>query len=186
MPTASRRMRANASSSIAVTARPASTMLPELARSSPASTISRLVLPDPDGPMIPTASPATISRSMPRRMLTGPAAEGTVRCRFLTCTSGTGDGKVASMAAPYGVRGRWRKAIIALALMLPTVTEGAPVRLLVLGDSLSAGYGLAQPDGFEAQLGAALRAGGHEVAVVGGGGCGGTLGGGPGGGARVR
>ena len=70
------------------------------------------------------------------------------------------------MAAPYGVRGRWRKAIIALALMLPTVTEGAPVRLLVLGDSLSAGYGLAQPDGFEAQLGAALRAGGHDVAIV--------------------
>ena len=50
--------------------------------------------------------------------------------------------------------------------MLPTVTEGAPVRLLVLGDSLSAGYGLAQPDGFEAQLGAALRAGGHDVAIV--------------------
>ena len=123
MPIVARRRRANASSSIAVTACPASIMLPALARSSPASTISRLVLPEPDGPMIPTASPAAMSRSMPRRMLTGPAAEGTVRCRFLTCTSGTGDGGVASMAAPYGVRGRWRKAIIALALVLPTATQ---------------------------------------------------------------
>jgi acyl-CoA thioesterase I len=50
--------------------------------------------------------------------------------------------------------------------MLPTVTEGAPVRLLVLGDSLSAGYGLAQADGFEAQLAAALRAHGRDVAIV--------------------
>ena len=42
----------------------------------------------------------------------------------------------------------------------------APVRLLVLGNSLSAGYGLAQADGFEAQLGAALRSHGRDVAIV--------------------
>src|ERR1700755_2414481 len=119
-------------------------MLPELARSSPASTISRLVLPDPDGPMTPTASPAAMSRSMPRRMLTGPAAEGTVRCRFLTCTSGTSDGGVASMAAPYGVRTLWRKVALALVLLLPAAASPGPLRLLVLGDSLSAGFGLAQ------------------------------------------
>ena len=43
---------------------------------------------------MPTASPGAISRSMPRRMLTGPAAEGTVRRRSRTCTSGwkAGDG----------------------------------------------------------------------------------------------
>jgi acyl-CoA thioesterase-1 len=70
------------------------------------------------------------------------------------------------MAAPYGVRTRWRKAVIALALLLPVATHAAPVRLLVLGDSLSAGYGLAQADGFEAQLGAALRAQGRDVAIV--------------------
>ena len=55
---ASRRSRASASSSSAVTSWPASTTLPEVARSSPASTISRLVLPEPDGPTRPTASPA--------------------------------------------------------------------------------------------------------------------------------
>src|SRR4029077_19445462 len=101
-----------------------------------------------------------------RRMLTGPAAEGTVRCRFLTCTSGIGDGRVASMAAPYGVRDRWRKAIIALALVLLAAAGPAPVRLLVLGDSLSAGYGLARAEGFEALLSSGLRAHAPAVALV--------------------
>ncbi len=44
--------------------------------------------------------------------------------------------------------------------------RAAPLRLLVLGDSLAAGYGLAHPDGFEAQLEAALRAHGHQVQVI--------------------
>ena len=70
------------------------------------------------------------------------------------------------MAAPYGLRGRWRKAIIALGLLLPFAAGAAPVRLLVLGDSLSAGYGLAHDDGFEAQLAAGLRARGHDVRIV--------------------
>jgi acyl-CoA thioesterase I len=41
-----------------------------------------------------------------------------------------------------------------------------PLRLLVLGDSLSAGYGLPHADGFEAQLEQALHARGHDVTVV--------------------
>lgn len=41
-----------------------------------------------------------------------------------------------------------------------------PVRLLILGDSLAAGYGLAAPDGFQARLAAALRARGREVVLV--------------------
>ncbi len=44
--------------------------------------------------------------------------------------------------------------------------HSAPVRLLVLGDSLSAGYGLAHADGFEAQLQAALAARGREVRII--------------------
>jgi acyl-CoA thioesterase-1 len=70
------------------------------------------------------------------------------------------------MAAPYGVRARWRKATIVLALLLPAATEAPPARLLVLGDSLSAGYGLGHADGFEAQLAAALKAHGHDVRIV--------------------
>jgi acyl-CoA thioesterase I len=74
------------------------------------------------------------------------------------------------MAAPYGVRSRRREAVIGLALFLLTATGpgvcAAPVRLLVLGDSLSAGYGLPHDDGFEVQLAAALRAHGHDVAII--------------------
>jgi acyl-CoA thioesterase-1 len=42
----------------------------------------------------------------------------------------------------------------------------APVRLLILGDSLTAGYGLPVQDGFQAKLGAALRAKGLDVTLV--------------------
>lgn len=42
----------------------------------------------------------------------------------------------------------------------------APVRLLVLGDSLAAGYGLPHEQAFEAQLAAALRAHGHAVTII--------------------
>src|SRR4029077_4115585 len=44
--------------------------------------------------------------------------------------------------------------------------RAAPVRLLVLGDSLSAGYGLAHADGFEAQLSSTLRSQGRDVQIV--------------------
>ena len=74
------------------------------------------------------------------------------------------------MAAPYGVRTRRREAVIGLTLLLLTAAvpgaRATPVRLLVLGDSLSAGYGLPHDDGFEVQLAAALRAHGHDVAII--------------------
>jgi acyl-CoA thioesterase-1 len=70
------------------------------------------------------------------------------------------------MAAPYGVRGLWRKVALALVLLLPAAASPGPLRLLVLGDSLSAGFGLAQADGFEAQLAAALKARGHDVTII--------------------
>ena len=44
--------------------------------------------------------------------------------------------------------------------------QAKSVRLLVLGDSLTAGYGLSTPEGFQAQMGAALRAAGHDVVLV--------------------
>ncbi len=56
--------------------------------------------------------------------------------------------------------------MIALALALPLTAQAAPIRLLVLGDSLSAGYGLRHDQGFEAQLNVALRARGYDVRIV--------------------
>jgi acyl-CoA thioesterase-1 len=55
---------------------------------------------------------------------------------------------------------------IPLALALPLTAHATPIRLLVLGDSLTAGYGLAHDQGFEAQLAATLRARGHDVQIV--------------------
>jgi acyl-CoA thioesterase-1 len=54
------------------------------------------------------------------------------------------------------------------ALMLAPAGLAAkePVRLMVLGDSLTAGYGLPESEGFPARLEAALRAGGYEVEVI--------------------
>ena len=53
--------------------------------------------------------------------------------------------------------------ILALAM---SQAAAEPVRLLVLGDSLAAGFGLAQSDGFQARLLAALAAKGVQVRLV--------------------
>jgi acyl-CoA thioesterase-1 len=53
-----------------------------------------------------------------------------------------------------------------LALVWLLCGAAAPVHLLVLGDSLTAGYGLPIPDGFQARLAAALQAKGVDVALV--------------------
>jgi len=42
----------------------------------------------------------------------------------------------------------------------------APVQLLILGDSLTAGYGLPVSDGFQAKLAAALKSKGADVTLV--------------------
>jgi acyl-CoA thioesterase-1 len=61
---------------------------------------------------------------------------------------------------------------LAISLMLAGLfaaagtVAAAPVRLVVLGDSLSAGYNLGPGEGFTDQLQKALAAKGHDVAVV--------------------
>ena len=56
--------------------------------------------------------------------------------------------------------------VLGLVLALLPGAKAAPVRLLVLGDSLSAGFGLPHNDGFEVQLAAALRGQGHDVTIT--------------------
>ncbi len=76
------------------------------------------------------------------------------------------------MAAAYGLLGRLRKAVAALlALGMVAVSPvqpamASPIRLLVLGDSLTSGYGVAHAEGFQAQLAAALAASGHQVRII--------------------
>lgn len=44
--------------------------------------------------------------------------------------------------------------------------RAAAPRLLILGDSITAGYGLAHSEAFQARLAAALTASGHEVTLI--------------------
>lgn len=82
---------------------------------------------------------------------------------------------MASIAAGYGLGILRRKAILftaALIVSLPPAgwpARAAPahaIRLLVFGDSLSAGYGLPHDAGFETRLQAALRAKGYNVVIL--------------------
>jgi acyl-CoA thioesterase-1 len=57
-------------------------------------------------------------------------------------------------------------AVVALALLLASAAEAAACRIAVLGDSLTAAYGLDLADGFPAKLEQALRAQGYECAVL--------------------
>jgi acyl-CoA thioesterase I len=49
------------------------------------------------------------------------------------------------------------------------VNAASPTRILVLGDSLSAGYGLPASEAFPVKLGLKLRASGHDVKMLNGG-----------------
>ncbi len=69
-------------------------------------------------------------------------------------------------------------AAIGLAILDGGAVAAEPVRLLAFGDSLTAGYGLPEADGFVARLEAALAARGHAVEVINGGVSGDTTAGG--------
>lgn len=67
---------------------------------------------------------------------------------------------------------------VVLAILAALPAAAAPVTILALGDSLTAGYGLPAAEGFTARLEAALKAKGHDVRVVNGGVSGDTASGG--------
>ena len=86
-----------------------------------------------------------------------------------------------SMTAPYGPRPRRsnapRRTVIAFPLLCLAAgvlgggaaqaqTKPRAIRILALGDSLAAGYGLPRGEGFQAVMEAALRARGHDVRLV--------------------
>lgn len=70
----------------------------------------------------------------------------------------------------YGVPSGFVNAlmfVLVLTFALPALPAAAqPLRILVLGDSLSAGYGLMLPDSFPSQLAEALNGAGQEVMVI--------------------
>ena len=77
---------------------------------------------------------------------------------------------MASMVAAYGRRRVAQKVTaFTFVLLLGATAQAAPLKLLTFGDSLTAGYGLPRADGFEAQLGTALKKDGFDVTILDGG-----------------
>jgi len=87
---------------------------------------------------------------------------------FLNLRGGTING--GSHPGGYGL-GRRLFNLIGATLLLaatihPAASESQPTRLLLLGDSLTAGYGLPPDEGFVAQLGRALKSEGADVILL--------------------
>src|SRR4051794_21157762 len=172
--------------------------MPASGRSSPAATISKVDLPEPDGPTRPTASPLPICRSMSLRIWTRAAPRPSDRLTPVSRIAGGATIEVSFMqdvlrplrrprrsyGKPGGAVQRLRRAASALGflatLMSPAAAADPPIRVVVLGDSLSAGFGLAAQDALPAKLERALKAKGHNIAIENAGVSGDTAAGGPG------
>lgn len=100
--------------------------------------------------------------------------------------SGRQGGKGETASRPYGPTWRYFNAlayaacviVIGLALHAPAAGATAERTIVALGDSLTAGYGLAPSEGFAARLDARLRQAGTAARVVNGGVSGDTTAGG--------
>src|SRR5215470_14970065 len=188
MPILRPRKRASASSPSSASASPATVTDPVSDRSSPAMTMSRVDFPEPDGPTRPIASPRPILRSMSLRIWTRAAPRPSDR---LTPASAIAvparpDPEVSCMwfrseMPPAGATPRsyggllvavQRSALLAVLLALvgsASLSLGAAertVRIVALGDSLTAGWGLPGDAAFPARLERALKAKGLAVEVA--------------------
>jgi acyl-CoA thioesterase-1 len=72
-------------------------------------------------------------------------------------------------SAGYGRRGAIRKlsaCIAVLPLLAARAAEAREIRIMMLGDSITAGYGLPRGQALPVRLEAALRAKGHQVRII--------------------
>src|SRR5580692_5185233 len=190
MPTWRPRKRASASSSRALNAVPLTTTSPLSGRSSPAITISSVDFPEPDGPIRPIASPEATRRLISFRICTRAAPVPSDRLTFeMEMVSGStpvsDEGSMRlSMTRSYGTstagverRGGLFVHMLVLSVVLMTAANGAwaqapapaaakPIKMVVLGDSLSAGLGLAAADAFPQKLQKSLKDKGIEVDMI--------------------
>src|SRR5918996_1588541 len=175
---------ARSSSSRSPSVLPSIRTVPEVGRSMPPTTASRVDLPEPEGPTTLTELPAATSRSIPRRILTGPAALPRVTWTSRSSIIGggasgggaglrrgaavDGEGEDEGMAKQMAQMARVLKLVVAIALTI--AAEGAlangSCRIAVLGDSLASSYGLELADGFPARLEQRLAAAGYDCAVL--------------------
>ena len=76
--------------------------------------------------------------------------------------------RYSNFASAYGRRWLWRQllAVAVVAALGAAPARAAEIRLMILGDSITAAYGLARGEGLPARLEAALRAKGRAVRVI--------------------
>src|SRR3977135_647619 len=189
MPTWRPRNRASASSSRALKGVPLTTTSPLSGRSNPAITISRVDFPEPEGPIRPIASPCATRRLISLRICTRAAPAPSERLTFeMEIVSGSrpanDEGSMRlSMARSYGtsrvaverqVRMFLPMLVLGMALLAadaafaqaPAAAAAKPIKMVVLGDSLSAGLGVPASSAFPARLQKSLKINGIEVAMI--------------------
>src|SRR5690625_151022 len=154
-PTRPARRAARRSSSSAPSASSRSVTSPCVGLSSPARSASSVVLPEPDGPRMARASPATTASSMSRRMASGPSGLLTSLPRAFAMT---GDVMRVLTAVFVGM-------ILILGAGSAQATDARPV-LLVVGDSLSAAYKIPVEKGWVHLLAERLEQRGYDYRVV--------------------
>ena len=171
MPTRAPRNRASESSFRPPSLTPSISTSPRSGRSSPAMIMSSVDLPEPEAPMMPTASPFAIVRLTLRNICTRAAPRPRLRSTPRMATAGRIIVSGFLNAGPNSY-GHWRALVqalalgAALALAFAGQASARKLRLVVLGDSLAAGYGVAPGKAFPDQLQAALSAKGWDVKVV--------------------
>src|SRR5688572_17834567 len=133
-------MAARPSSSSAESSTPSSQTLPALGSSSPARSARSVDFPAPEAPTTATVSPAATARLTSSRMVSIPSG-------LLTCLRKL----LASRTVCRSMLRALSLLLILAAAALPARAAQSPV-ILVLGDSLSAGYGLAPGEGWVALL----------------------------------
>ena len=166
MPTRSRRNRASPSSSSVPRSTPSTSTRPPVGRSIPPMIDIRLDLPEPEGPTTLTLVPASTVRSMPRRIATGPAVLGRVRCTHRKARSSPSGIRSPGDSARVR-RWRWIRALLAQqglggagAACLRWLRRRRPGPAAWRARrSLAAGYGVPEADAFPARLERALRSG---------------------------
>src|SRR5690349_2803365 len=143
-------------------------------------TISKVDLPEPDGPTRPIASPLPICRSISLRICTRAAPCPSERLTPASAMAGPAwelfvMGPHVPQPRSYGRNPAWVQRLAGWLLLtlfcafLPAAAASAadkPVRVVVLGDSLTAGFGLPVEDAFPAKLARALNAKGVAATIA--------------------
>ncbi len=127
-------------------------------------------MPEPDGPTSPRLSPRATDSVMPLRISTGPALPANVSRApsRLSTPSIPARFRLFRLQKAYGAGRRLRNlaATFGLIILAAGTAKADPVTIVALGDSLTAGYGLAPEDGFVPRLQRWLDGQGAEARVL--------------------